>query len=247
MTPLRAMVLAEIGQPVFLVLDTVSDIAALDETKRLAVNTFCKQVLGSLCRDYGATVAVNAHPSKAAMADGSGYAGSTAWNNSVRNRDDPGASKTRTAPAVCCVWRSPTTRNNAELELHLVDGVFWLRDQGDAAELNDRMMAACVAAALAAAEQGTPVQMQRRPPKWVFDEIEKAVGRRPTVRELREVLAYAQRAGRIRFASGTSKRVAGYYPWDQQRAAELAAEAKRHATTVDALSSAANKREAGHG
>lgn len=84
MKPLQKR-LGKLG-PSFLILDTVSDIAALDETKRLPVNTLAKKVLTGLCRDFGATVLVNAHPSKAAMADGTGYAGSTAWNNAVRNR-----------------------------------------------------------------------------------------------------------------------------------------------------------------
>ncbi len=83
--PLRKT-LKNFGQKCLLVLDTVSDIAALDETKRLPVNTLCKQVLSGLSRNFGTTVLVNAHPSKASMQDGSGYAGSTAWNNAVRNR-----------------------------------------------------------------------------------------------------------------------------------------------------------------
>jgi phage/plasmid primase-like uncharacterized protein len=78
-------ILKKIG-PALLILDTVSDIVALDETKRPPVNAFCKQVLGGLCREYNATVLVLAHPSKAAMSDGSGYAGTTAWNNAVRSR-----------------------------------------------------------------------------------------------------------------------------------------------------------------
>ena len=84
MEPLSQM-LDNLG-PCLLILDTVSDIAALDETKRLPANTLCKLVLAELCRKFGATILVNAHPSKAAMADGSGYAGSTAWNNAVRSR-----------------------------------------------------------------------------------------------------------------------------------------------------------------
>jgi RecA-family ATPase len=77
--------LARIG-PCMLALDTVADIAALDETKRLPVNSLCKTILGGLCREIGITIVLNAHPSKAAMKDGSGYAGSTAWNNAVRSR-----------------------------------------------------------------------------------------------------------------------------------------------------------------
>ena len=244
MEPLRAQ-LAAIGRPALVGIDTVADIAALDETKRLAVNTFCKQVLGGFCRDFGATVVVNAHPSKAAMADGSGYAGSTAWNNAVRSRltlERPDANSNRRVLKVA----KANYGDNAELELFLVDGVFWQRDEGDAAASNERLMAACVAAAIVAAEHGTPVQAQRRPAKWVFDEVEKDAGRRPSRRELLEVLDYASREGKVRYLKGNSKRMAGFYPWDERRAAELALEAKRHANEVEALTSSPKKREAGN-
>lgn len=81
--PLRDQ-LAELGE-CFLVLDSLADIFALNESLRLPANTAIKQVLGLLSRE-GVTTLALAHPSKAAMADGSGYAGSTAWNNAVRNR-----------------------------------------------------------------------------------------------------------------------------------------------------------------
>lgn len=85
MAPLRAE-LTRIGEPCYLVLDTVSDVAQLNEVLRPPVNTFCKVVLGGLCQDFGTTITLNAHPSKAAMSDGTGYAGTTAWHNSVRSR-----------------------------------------------------------------------------------------------------------------------------------------------------------------
>ena len=75
--------LAEFG-PCLLVTDTVTDVAELNENKRPPVNTLCKRVLGRLCQHYGVTLLVTAHPSKAAMNDGSNYSGSTAWNNAVR-------------------------------------------------------------------------------------------------------------------------------------------------------------------
>jgi hypothetical protein len=105
--------------PCLLILDTVSDIAVLDEKLRPPVNTLCKRVLASLCKDYGATVLVLAHPSKAAMVDGSDYAGGTAWNNAVRNRlvfkrmdEDPRAPGRR--------LRVAKTNYGAEVELDLV-------------------------------------------------------------------------------------------------------------------------------
>lgn len=122
MNPLQNM-LGKLG-PSFLVLDTVSDIAALDETKRLPVNTLAKKVLTGLCRDFGATVLVNAHPSKAAMNDGSGYAGSTAWNNAVRNRlslerEKGGKGQRRTLRVAKANYGS-----EAELELFMLGQTF---------------------------------------------------------------------------------------------------------------------------
>jgi len=121
MNPLQNM-LGKLG-PSFLVLDTVSDIASLDETKRLPVNTLAKKVLTGLCRDFGATILVNAHPSKAAMADGTGYAGSTAWNNAVRNRlsleRDKGKGQRRVLKVAKANYGS-----EAELELFLLGQTF---------------------------------------------------------------------------------------------------------------------------
>jgi AAA domain/Bifunctional DNA primase/polymerase, N-terminal len=74
----------------FVVLDSLADIAQMGEAHRLPVNAFFKKVLGGLAIKYKATILVLAilvlaHPSKASMADGSYYSGSTAYRNAVRN------------------------------------------------------------------------------------------------------------------------------------------------------------------
>jgi AAA domain/Bifunctional DNA primase/polymerase, N-terminal len=69
----------------FVVLDSLADIAQMGEAARLPVNAFFKKVLGGLAVKYNATILVLAHPSKASMADGSYYSGSTAYRNAVRN------------------------------------------------------------------------------------------------------------------------------------------------------------------
>ncbi|HXS06274.1 MAG TPA: AAA family ATPase [Rhizomicrobium sp.] len=240
--------LAAYEQPIFLILDNVADVAVLDETKRGAVNAFIKKVLGRLCERYGATILLITHPSKAALADGSGYAGTTAWNNAVRQRLSlEWPTDAMTGDRRILKIAKSNYGQTGEIELFLFKGVFLTREAQAPAEENARLMDACVVGAIAAAEQGYPIQAQRKPPKWVFDEIEKSAGRRPTRRELLETLNYASRAGRIRYMKGNSKRMAGFYPWDEQRAAEMAAEAKRHAAEVEALSVTAKKREAVHG
>jgi AAA domain/Domain of unknown function (DUF3854) len=78
--------LAAIGRSAMLIVDSMADLFALNESLRLPVNAALKQVLGGLCRDYGTTVLVLAHPSKTSMQDGTNYSGSTAFNNAVRQR-----------------------------------------------------------------------------------------------------------------------------------------------------------------
>lgn len=73
-------------RPALVILDSLSDFANLDETRRLAANTLLKRVFGGISKKIGTAVLVLAHPSKASMADGSHYSGSTAFNNAVRQR-----------------------------------------------------------------------------------------------------------------------------------------------------------------
>lgn len=72
-------------QPGLVVLDTAADLFGGDEVKRAQVRHFVamlrKMAIGRNC-----AVLLLAHPSVAGMASGSGYSGSTAWNNSVRSR-----------------------------------------------------------------------------------------------------------------------------------------------------------------
>lgn len=86
--PRLQMLRAELEKsgPALVILDSLADLFALDESQRLPVNAALKRVLGGLCRNYGATAIVLAHPSKAAMQDGTHYSGSTAFNNAVRQR-----------------------------------------------------------------------------------------------------------------------------------------------------------------
>jgi len=127
-------VMAEIG-PCFVVLDALADFANLDEIKRQPVNTLFKRVLGSLCRQFGATLLMLGHPSKSAMSDGSQYSGSTAFNNAVRQRltitterDAPfdGKRVLRVAKANYAPLK--------EMDVFLVDGFFTTAQQVKASE-----------------------------------------------------------------------------------------------------------------
>jgi len=73
------------GKIKFLILDTISDVYLGNENHRELVNKFIKVYLGALVRDYGVTILLLGHPSKAGQrADIS--SGSTAWENAVRSR-----------------------------------------------------------------------------------------------------------------------------------------------------------------
>jgi hypothetical protein len=68
------------------VIDCLADIARMAEAGRLAPNAFFKTVMTGLCRKYGVTIIITAHPSKASMVDGSWSSGSTAYRTALRNK-----------------------------------------------------------------------------------------------------------------------------------------------------------------
>ncbi len=69
--------------PRLLILDTVADVFAGSENTRSSVNLFIKAVIGGLCLRHNTTPILISHPPKQ---KGVTFSGSTAWNNSVRNR-----------------------------------------------------------------------------------------------------------------------------------------------------------------
>ena len=115
------------------------------------------------------------------------------------------------------------------LMLYWSDGVLLPRSAIDNAEQTSRLINACVSVAVVAAEQGTPIQRQRRLEKWMLDRIEGVVGYRPPEREAKDALARALGIGQLRYVNTSRHRTAGYYPPDQNRAAEHASNAKRQA------------------
>ncbi len=77
--------------PSLVILDTLADFYGGNEIDRVQVNYFVKVVLGGLiaakkASGHTLTVLLLGHPSVAGKASGSGYSGSTAWNNAVRSR-----------------------------------------------------------------------------------------------------------------------------------------------------------------
>jgi RecA-family ATPase len=69
-----------------LILDTLSDVYLGDENTREKVNKFVKTHLGGLIVKHNLTILILAHPSRTGVNTKDLLSGSTAWNNSVRNR-----------------------------------------------------------------------------------------------------------------------------------------------------------------
>lgn len=69
-----------------IILDTVTDVYFGSENVREAVNHFIKVRLGGLIREFNATIIFLGHPSRTGMSTGDMLSGTTAWENSVRNR-----------------------------------------------------------------------------------------------------------------------------------------------------------------
>lgn len=221
--------LAEIGRPALIILDSLADLFALNESLRLPVNAALKQVLGGLCRDYGATVFVLAHPSKASMQDGTHYSGSTAFNNAVRQRltleiprRDAGEFTDGPPPRVLSVAKSNYGAAAEKMLWYYGATIAELQRGGPA---NDGRAAAfhlaCVNAAIAAAHANVPcnrVHINAR----VFEEARMVLGRQPSRKEVLAELEKAAAAKELIFEKGSSKRATGFYPPDPELAATIA-------------------------
>lgn len=72
-------------RPVLVILDNLAELFGGDENVRVQARAFIT-FLQRLCRDYGVTILLLAHPSLTGINSGSGSSGSTAWSNSVRSR-----------------------------------------------------------------------------------------------------------------------------------------------------------------
>jgi hypothetical protein len=198
--PLRGE-LARIG-PCLLVLDTVSDIATLDENRRQPVNTLCKVVLAGLCREFGATLMVNAHPSKAAMAGGFGYAGSTAWNNAVRSRLELERPDEKSGRRVLRVGKA-NYGGDAELELYLFGQTFFSSVEAKCTEAEE--IEAVLHAALDMIDRGMRIVRGNGGGQKKGDvarEVLEKHGLRITSNRVMEHLNTLERRGKLAYSAG---------------------------------------------
>jgi hypothetical protein len=183
-------------------------------------------LLQRLCDDADCTLLVLWHPSQSGQDRGDASGWSVAWHNAPRARLSLSAVKERDDAFDLKVEKRNHGAKGQPITLHWADGALLPRADLDVAGQESTFRAACVSAAISAAETGQAIQKQRRPPVWVFEEIERATGRRPTHRELKDELDRAQRDQQLRYVAGTTHKMAGFYPLDMERAAELALQAK---------------------
>jgi hypothetical protein len=187
-------------------------------------------LLQRLCDETNSTLLVLWHPSQAGQERGDASGWSVAWHNAPRARLSLTPVKDTEDAFDLKVEKRNHGPKGKPLTLHWSDGVLLPYTETDTVEHKAAFLNASVRVAVAAAEQGAPIQKQRRINGWMLDEIERAIGRRPNEREVKETLAAALPAGLLRYVGGSQYRTAGYYPADQERALELAHGAKRGVT-----------------
>ncbi len=197
----------DIGQ-CFVLLDTVTDIANLDETKRPAVNTLAKKLLLPLCRDTGSTMIVTAHPSKASMLDNSHYAGSTAWNNSFRSRLSLKKDKDDTTKVTLEVAKA-NYGAEGKLELFHAGGILENVSSQSHADRNRRdleLVLETVSDMLARGLQIVRTNGGGQKPKDVSDEILAEHNIRIDRRQVLEHLNALERRGRLKYEAATNRK-----------------------------------------
>ena len=198
--------------PIFLVFDTVSDVATLDESKRLAVNTLCKKVFGGFCREFGATVLVNAHPSKTSMQDGTGYSGSTAWNNAVRSRLTLERGEEKGPHRVLKVAKT-NYGEEAELDLYLVGATFMQASAVGHTEADERE--AVLKATVSILRKGitvAPLNGSGQGPDDVAKVVHEMCGLTLTKKQVKSHLKALERAGQLQYrAPDRNRHIAASY------------------------------------
>jgi hypothetical protein len=184
-------------------------------------------LLQRLCDETDSTILALWHPSQAGQERGDASGWSVAWHNAPRARLSITAVKDAEGTYELKVEKRNHGPKGKPITLHWSEGVLLPRTETAIAENETAFLTSVIRVAIEAAESGSPIQKQRRLERWQLDWVEKAVGRRPSDREVKDALAAALPAGQLRYVGGSQHRTAGYYPADQDRAYELAHLAKR--------------------
>jgi len=148
--------------PKLLILDTVADMYAGNESNRSGVTTFLKAIIGELAHIHECTPLLIAHPPKSDQT----FSGSTAWSNSVRNR----VYLKHPNPKARGVYRTMTTEKSnfsagdGSMALQWKNGLFIPVDQ---AELQTAQDSAVIEAINSAAGMDAPLSLSHQSPRFI--------------------------------------------------------------------------------
>jgi hypothetical protein len=209
----------------FVALDSLADIAQMGEAGRLAPNTFFKKVLGGLVVKYKATLMVLGHPSKAAMADGSYFSGSTAYRNAVRNMIVLKAIKGSQVFRSLERLKNNYAANNAGIRVGWVEGIFQMADSG-ALAADERVRYEAVLKVISDMRaKGLYVartnQGGGQTPRSVAAAVNEELGNNTNPfgsKEVEDIMRKAEREGDLAYTEGSGKVKATYRTRDELNA-----------------------------
>lgn len=206
--------LASIPGHKLLVLDSAYDFARWTGKTKIeedSVNWYVKVFLQGICDQCDGTLLIPSHPSQSGSEreDMSGW--SVAWHNAPRARWGLKAAKDVDDAFELSATKRNHGRKADPVLLRFHEGALLpaveIPDDGKAAIARR----AVVAAAIRAAEVGTPLTQQRNPPAWVLTEVNKACGRVVSGREVKDQLQAAVAAAELIYRMGYGKQRAGYF------------------------------------
>jgi hypothetical protein len=190
----------------FAVLDALVDIGQYDESSRIPATAFLKRVIGGLCTVHDVTIQYIAHTSKASVVDGSLYAGTTAHNNAIRNREH------LDVPVKGNSHRVLTTEKNnygpeTKEDLYLLGSVFLTADDAGQVEREAAVHDAVMETVLSMIDQGIRI-VRASGSGQKFEDVAKAVREKRgvvvTKGQVKDILSAAERHGKLIYVSAAT-------------------------------------------
>jgi hypothetical protein len=199
--------LAAIEGHKLLILDCLTDIVQANLFLRPPPNALYKGLLQTICSKHDCTILVLAHPSKAAMADGSGYEGGTGNKSALRNKlkmtladkDDMDGPR----------WLGTLKRNygaaGRAIKLIFRDGIFVTADDAAVTEEWHAMHDAVVAKIISMIESDIVVvkhsQANGQGPADVAAAMAEDGEITPSDKDVLAIMNAAERRGQLRYVS----------------------------------------------
>ncbi len=184
-------------------------------------------LLDHLCAATDSTIMYLWHPSRAGIERGDASGWSVAWENTPRARLSISKVENTNDAFTLKVEKRNNGPTGETITLHWHDGT--LLPLADMPGKGKGLLDACVELALEAAENGSPIQLQRKitPPQLAH--LERVLGFRPSNQDVKDALQQAMLDKKLRYVKGHGKTTAGYYPYslDPVMAATYAEEVQR--------------------